>query len=134
MPSDRQGFLSRLIWGRDQGQTEGQGERRTSEHGDAGPARESGPPPSSPDGFTHEPTAGLAADDTRDATPEELDPAYRDTGTVDAETLSEIREQLAARRKIEAIKTYREAAGCDLKSAKEAVERIAREHGGKKAA
>jgi len=122
MPSDRQGFLSRLIWGRDQGGAQGQ----SSERGDAGPARESGPPPPSP--------AGLAADDTRDATPEELDPAYRDTGTVDAETLAEIREQLAARRKIEAIKTYREAAGCDLKSAKEAVERIARDTGAKKAA
>ena len=80
-----------------------------------------------------------ALDDTRDATPEELDPlhrddAYRDTGTVDAETLAEIREQLADRRKIGAIKLYREAAGCDLKSAKEAVDRIARENGVKKAA
>jgi len=82
--------------------------------------------------ISHKPAgaaASLAADDdTRDATPEELAPAYQDSDTVDAETLAEVNAQLAARKKIEAIKTYRLAAGCDLKTAKQAVERIAREN------
>lgn len=66
-----------------------------------------------------------------DAAPAEetFKPRFEDD-TIDAETMAEVMEQLSKKRKIEAIKIYREATGCGLKDAKESVERLA----GKRAA
>src|SRR6056297_1517591 len=57
-----------------------------------------------------------------------------ESDTVDAATLDEVREQLARNRKVEAIKAYREATGCELVDAKRAVERIALADGLREAA